>query len=83
MFVIFFRRRLGLLLDVALASLVKGATWHAKLDVIQVDGAVLITDDHIVVGFNCHALVVANENPQTSDDVLVLLVCLWFPKTVI
>ena len=61
-----------------LATLVEGTTRHPKLDLIQVDSTILVTDYHVVVGFNCDALVVTNEDAETSDDILVFLISWLF-----
>jgi len=62
------------LLCETLIPLVQSASWHAQLDLIDVNGPILIADDHVVVGFNSDTLVASYENSQTPDYLLLFLI---------
>jgi hypothetical protein len=62
------------LLCEALIPLVQSASRHAQLDLVDVNGPILIADDHIVVRFDSDTLVASDENSQTPDYLLLFLI---------
>ena len=63
-----------MLLCETLIPLVQSASWHAQLDLVDVNGPILIADDHIVVGFDSDTLVASYEHSQTPDYLLLFLI---------
>jgi len=62
------------LLCETLIPLVQSASWHAQLDLVYVNGPILIVDDHVVVGFHSDTLVASYEHSQTPDYLLLFLI---------
>ena len=79
--VLFILRRL--ILCKTLISLVQSPSWDPQLDIIYVDGPILITDDHVVVRFDSDALIASDENSQAPNYFLFFLIgknllsCSW------